>query len=363
MQNKIIKPTFILDENRCRKNIFEMSQKAKRNNVEFRPHFKTHQSIEIGKWFKEFGVSKITVSSLEMARYFAKDWNDITVAFPVNILEIETINELANRINLNLLIESKEAAEFLTTNLQSKVVYFIKIDVGYHRTGILPNDFDRIDEILDSTETESKLNFRGFLTHAGHTYHCRSKEDILKIHEESIKILKPLEAKYTKKYTDLIMSVGDTPSCSIAENFSIFNEIRPGNFVFYDLSQNQIGSCEIEQISCAVACPIVSIHKDRNEIVIYGGGVHLSKERMDDEEFEMIYGKVVEKRGDKWGDLISGMFVKKLSQEHGIVAVPKSKIKDFKIGDLLYILPVHSCMTANLLKPYQTTEGKIIERL
>lgn len=361
MLNKITKPTFIIDEKRCRKNILEMYEKAKLNGLDFRPHFKTHQSIEIGKWFKELGVDKITVSSLEMAEYFSEDWDDITVAFPVNILELETIDNLAGKINLNLLIESKEAADFLISKLQAKVGFFIKIDVGYNRTGIYPKNFEKIDEILKATNNTFNLKFKGFLTHAGHTYHCRSKKEILKIHEDSINLLNPIKEKYKSKYPDLIMSVGDTPSCSVAEDFSMFDEIRPGNFVFYDLSQHQIGSCKIEQISCAVACPIVAIHMDRNEIVIYGGGVHLSKERLDDDEYGTIYGKIVEQKGNNWGDVIPGMFVKNLSQEHGVVSVPKARISNYKVGDLLLILPVHSCLTANLLKPFQTTFGKKIE--
>ncbi len=57
------------------------------------------------------------------------------------------------------------------------------------------------------------------------------------------------------------------------------------------------------------------------------------------------------------------MYLKSLSQEHGIVAVPKSRVSNYKIGDLLFILPVHSCMTANLMREYLTTEGRVIERI
>ena len=132
---------------------------------------------------------------------------------------------------------------------------------------------------------------------------------------------------------------------------------------FYDLSQHQIGSCSIEQIAVALACPIVSIHKNRNEIVIYGGGVHFSKERFEDDKLGTIYGKVAEKKGESWGDLIPNMFVKSLSQEHGIVSVPDTEISNYKVGDYLLILPVHSCMTANLMKTYLTTNNLTIGKL
>src|SRR6476620_10300974 len=90
---QITRPTLLLDEARCRRNIERMASKARRSNVRFRPHFKTHQSAQIGEWFREAGVNAITVSSVKMAEYFASHgWDDITIAFPANWREIEAIN-------------------------------------------------------------------------------------------------------------------------------------------------------------------------------------------------------------------------------------------------------------------------------
>jgi len=111
---KITRPTLLLDKKKCRKNIQEMALKAEKHNLKFRPHFKTHQSAEIGEWFKDFGVNSISVSSVEMAEYFLKNgWNDITIAFPFNQLEINEINILAQRIKLNILLVSSESIEFI----------------------------------------------------------------------------------------------------------------------------------------------------------------------------------------------------------------------------------------------------------
>ncbi len=337
----IIKPTLFIDEKKCRENINNMFSKVKTNKLEFRPHFKTHQSLEIGSWFKEVGVTKITVSSLSMAEYFSTQWNDITIAFPTNILEIETINTLAKKITLNLSIENEESILFLNDNLKYKVNIFLKIDVGYHHTGIDPKNSDLINTILDNIDTDPFLNFIGFLGHAGHTYQCRTHKAIKEEHAKSLDIMAKLKDKYATRYPNLIISLGDTPSCSVADNFSGVDEIRPGNFVFYDLTQNLIGSNSISQIAVAVACPIVAIHKERSEIVVYGGGVHFSKDRLEDKE-GLVFGRVVKKEKNAWGDLIPDTYVKSLSQEHGIISVPKNDMYKYKIGDYLMILPVHS---------------------
>ncbi len=357
----ITKPSLLLDEQKCRRNIQLMAEKADRNGVVFRPHFKTHQSLEIGRWFRDYGVNKITVSSLDMAQYFAAEWEDITVAFPVNILEIDTINELAEKISLNLLVESKEAIQFLQRNLKHAVGFFVKIDVGTHRTGMDPENKQAIGEILSLSSKEDKLQFKGFLAHAGHSYQCRSRKEIQKVFNETTLIMTKLKAQYVDDYPDLLISVGDTPGCSVVDDFSGIDEIRPGNFVFYDLMQVQIGSTDFDHIAVAMACPVVAIHESRNEMVVYGGGVHFAKDRLEDEELGVIYGRVVEPQNAGWGKVIPGMYIRSLSQEHGVVVAPEGEISKYNIGDLLIVLLVHSCMSADLMRRYCTTDGAWIE--
>ena len=90
---KITRPTLIIDEVKARKNIAFMADKAKKYNLLFRPHFKTHQSATVARWFREMGVNHIAVSSLAMAHYFYQHgWDDIHIAFPYNLLEHQKLN-------------------------------------------------------------------------------------------------------------------------------------------------------------------------------------------------------------------------------------------------------------------------------
>lgn len=358
----ITKPTLILDESKCKANIAFMADKAKKHDVTLRPHFKTHVSLEIGRWFKDVGVKKITVSSLEMAKYFSEEWNDITVAFPVNILEIDTINKLASHVTLNVLVESVTTAEFLKKHLTHSVNFLIKLNIGNGRTGLLPSNTDTIDAILEATKHSDKLHFIGFLGHAGQTYKCRSKAEILEVHNNAKATIVTVKSKYKAQYPELIASYGDTPSCSVAENFEGLDELRPGNFVFYDVMQVQIGDCTYNDIAVAMACPIVSIHKDRNELVIYGGGIHFSKDRIEDQG-KTIFGIVAQKDTNGWNAHIPNMYLRGLSQEHGVVSVPETLINNYTIGDIIYVLPVHSCMTADLMKCYKTLDGNDISMM
>ncbi|MDX1268647.1 MAG: hypothetical protein R3311_14870, partial [Oceanisphaera sp.] len=104
----IIEPTLLLDEERCRNNITRMADKVMRGGARFRPHFKTHQSLEVGEWFKAYGVEAITVSSVTMAEYFSPLWKDITIAIPFNIHEVERVNALPGACVVNLCVMHPE---------------------------------------------------------------------------------------------------------------------------------------------------------------------------------------------------------------------------------------------------------------
>ncbi|MEP1096179.1 MAG: alanine racemase [Cyclobacteriaceae bacterium] len=351
---KITRPTLLVDKKKCLENISRMAIKAKAANAQLRPHFKTHHSGEIGEWFREFDVSKCTVSSVTMAQYFATaGWNDITIAFPYNPLESEDISEIAGTTSLNILIESEESLCLANDLIQNPVGYFLKIDIGTHRTGIDPEALALIESLVQSST--DKVKFQGFLGHAGHTYYS-PKAEIPSIFTDSLLILNKLKSQFGG-----IISYGDTPSCSMVNDFSGIDEIRAGNFVFYDWMQKEIGSCKVEDISVCLASPVVAIHKEREEVVVFGGGVHLSKEGLE-ENGQKSFGKVVRLSTNGWESQVIGN-VRKISQEHGIVQIPTAEISELKLGDLLGILPVHSCMTADLQGHYYSTDGEKILKI
>jgi D-serine deaminase-like pyridoxal phosphate-dependent protein len=168
--NAIIRPTLVLDKEVCLRNIERMAKKAADHKMRFRPHFKTHQSAKIGEWFRDFGVESITVSSVQMAEYFAANgWDDITIAFTLNILEIDNINRLAAKIKLNVLVENTEAAEYLVDNAEHPLGVYVKIDTGNNRTGIESSNTSLIAAVIGKITKNDKLKFKGFLTHTGHT--------------------------------------------------------------------------------------------------------------------------------------------------------------------------------------------------
>ena len=166
-----------------------------------------------------------------------------------------------------------------------------------------------------------------------------------------------LKNKFSSQFPEFIISIGDTPSCSLAENFEEIDEIRPGNFVFFDLMQYNLGVCRFEEIAVCMACPVVDINRERNEIVIYGGGIHFSKEFIM-QNGEKIFGQVVKLNETGWIKPAEASNLNSLSQEHGIIQASNKLISEISIGDVIGVIPVHSCMTANLMGSYKTLDNQ-----
>jgi D-serine deaminase-like pyridoxal phosphate-dependent protein len=356
------KPTLVLDEGRARRNIERMAARAAGFGVRFRPHFKTHQSQAVGRIFREFGVGAITVSSVSMASYFAADgWRDILIAFPLNILEAAEIGRLSSACSLGLLVESPDGLAALARCLSAPADIWIKINVGANRAGADWNDMALLARICRETSRHGSLRLRGLLTHNGRTYGARSFDALARIHADAMRKMRRAQKDLAQAgFQGLEISVGDTPSSSRLDDFEGADEIRPGNFVLNDATQLELETCGEEDVAAAVACPVVSLHPARSEAVIYGGAIHLSKDDVLTRTDGRIYGRVCRRRGPGWGRIVAGSAVSALSQEHGIVRMPAAELKRLKAGDILFVLPAHSCLTVDLFKEFVSLDGRRI---
>lgn len=365
--SSIHKPTLLLDENKARKNLALMSEKIRSQGIQFRPHFKTHQSAEIGEWFREIGIKKITVSSIEMAIYFADHgWDDIFIAFPVNILQIEEIIELSNRIHLSLLFEDITTVSFIDKHISCQISGWIKIDTGANRCGLKSNQFQIIKELANELKKSKNITLKGLITHAGHSYRFKTVEEIRTVYDESVKILLGIQNQLNHLgYTNIEISVGDTPSSRLVHDFGNVDELRPGNFLFYDVQQFQAGVCQLDEIAVTVVCPVVAVHPEQKEIVIYGGAIHLSKDSHVWGDIQNAYGLVSLPAQNGWGwddQKIIG-YLRSLSQEHGVIVMPDGIPDEIRPGNLVCVFPAHSCLTVQSMGKYTNLDGETIHTL
>ena len=349
-------PKLIIDNKKVKQNISKLINKSMEWNVRLRPHYKTHQSEVVSYIFEQFGISTITTSSIDMTyRYINEVINDIFMAIPINIYSLDRLDFILNDEYLDRFIVSIDSIElfrYLVPYLNERKLFFaIEIDCGDNRSGIDVEQENKIYEIV-SEAMNSKVTDKlyGIFSHFGQAYNLFSDEQLYELNylyiDKLAKIKRLIESMIDRS---IVLSIGDTPSLRIynKELLERVDEIRPGNFVFYDAMQYLHGNCSLDDIAAFLYSPIISIHSDRSELVIHGGAVHLSKDSIVDEGV-VKYGLVGTWDLEKI-KLIPNAYVKSLSQEHGVVYMDEIDLTKFKIGDHLAIIPVHSCLAMDAM--------------
>lgn len=358
-------PSLVLDIERVTRNAERIGGRVRDFGARLRPHVKTHKCIEVARIQTRGSSGAITVSTLAEARAFlAHGFNDILYAVPIEPGKFDESCELAKRCErFSLITDDTETPTLLNDAARRagvKLDLFLKVDCGYHRCGVEPTSreaFEIPQQIVDA----SHLRFAGILTHAGHSYRCRSKEELLRTARHERDLMTSFAAELRARSLPVeTVSIGSTPTITNVDHLGGIGEARPGNYIFFDAFQATLGSCRLEDCALTVLAAVVHRDRIRRKVVIDAGAIALSKDR-GAVEFDATcgYGQVFDVEGN---DL--GLRVGSLSQEHGEVIVQDEKIFDqLKVGTRLRILANHSCLAAAQHSHYHVLEdGRIVDR-
>lgn len=345
-----------------------MAAKAENNRVELRPHIKTHKCIEIGMMQLKHGAKGITVSTLDEAKIFADaGFNDITYAVPITSNKIEAALDIASTVNLRLLVDNFEIVSELELKSEKRGMaldVLLKVHCGYPRTGVNPRDPASV-KLASNIANSRSLTFKGILTHAGHSYDATTTKQIREIarqeQAEMVEFSKRLESENHDLKPEVV-SIGSTPTITLTEKIMDgITEVRPGNYVFFDYTQVTLGTCQVSD--CALTAIASVLGKYEEYIVIDAGATALSKDIGPTHlDAGTSYGRIYSDY-DKH-ELDSNLHLYSLSQEHGKVKfINSSYNQEYKVNDVLRILPNHSCLTANLHDCYHIVDkGEIVNK-
>jgi len=231
---------------------------------------------------------------------------------------------------------------------------FLKVDCGYHRCGVEP-DTAEAREIPRRIADARNLRFAGILTHAGHSYHARTREELLSVARRERDVMAAFAQELRTEGIEVpTVSVGSTPTLSVAEHLEGVDEARPGNYIFYDAFQATLGSCAFTDCALTVLAAVVHRDRTRRKVVIDAGAIALSKDRGATElDPASGFGKVLDLEGN---DL--GLRVNSVSQEHGVIQIGDDKLFDrLRVGERVRVLANHSCLTAAQHPFYNVLEG------
>jgi D-serine deaminase-like pyridoxal phosphate-dependent protein len=329
-------PAVVVDLDVLERNVARMAALAREAGVRLRPHAKTHKCPDIARLQRAAGAWGLSVAKVGEAEVFAEaGFDDLFVAFPVvGEDKGRRLLSLADRVRLAAGVDSVEGARTLARPFREagrSLEVLLKVDVGYGRVGVLP---ERASEVARRVAGLPGLRLRGVFTHAGHAYLAETRVQVDEIARLEGQLLAAAAAGLRDAGVPVDeVSVGSTPTAAGALRVAGVTECRPGNYVFHDASQVELGTCGLDDCALTVVATVVSVPAP-DRAVVDAGSKTLSSDPL-------------RPRPGGHGRLLGrSSRIEKLSEEHGVVAVAEGE--SFAVGERVRILPNHACVVANL---------------
>lgn len=358
-------PCVLVDSARVERNLERLQSAANQHGLRLRPHAKTHKSIALARRQIAGGAAGICCAKLGEAEVFAAAGiEDIRLPYPLHPVNAERVLELLDRTRLSFIVDHADVAKGWSDAMQSagrEVDVLVKVNVGFHRCGIDPDRPDAADFVARIAELPG-LRFRGLLSHAGHGYAARSEEEVRAIAEAEVRTLDALARAVRAKGVDVPeISVGATPTVRYSLGQDGLTELRPGNYIYFDRTQVALGAADWDDCALTVLARVVT-KPAADRIILDSGSKTLTNDLARGFAPAPGYGAVLRSiTGDQAPD--ESLVVERLSEEHANVRVTTGA-HALEPGDLVRIVPNHSCVVSNLVDAAWLVDGERVgERL
>lgn len=296
---------------------------------------------------------------------------------------------------ISLLVDHPDTVTFLrqiSDKWPGAIHVFIKVDTGYHRSGVTPES-SQFEKLLDELSEDNQVQLQGFYSHLGSSYAGNSPSDAL---HGLIKEIEGTEAAATaakqrglgsSKY---ILSVGASPTATAAQNLFLsdtregksFNELasrvrraghaielHAGVYPVLDLQQlatharpssvpsnADVASLSTSDIALRILVEVASLYPDREkpEALIAAGSIALGREPCKSYPGWAAVTPWKSRNSNALSNGVAaysekqrtGWIVGRISQEHGILSWegPTEDIQRLQIGQKLLLWPNHACI-------------------
>jgi D-serine deaminase-like pyridoxal phosphate-dependent protein len=354
-------PAVLVESSKLARNIARMQEAVAERGIALRPHAKTHKSPVVARMQIAAGAAGICCAKLGEAEVFADAGvQDIRLPYPLNPANADRVFALASRVTLSFIVDDQAVAREwsrIAAQRGRTLNVLVKVDVGFHRCGIDPDD-RRAAAIVADVASLPGLRFLGLLSHAGHGYGASSEIDAAAIAAEEARILSDLAAAAKVRCGEI--SVGATPTARFSVNQPGITEMRPGNYVYFDRTQVGLGAATWDDCALTVLARVVS-RPAPDRVILDSGSKTLSNDLARGFSAMPGHGAVFESVQSTTPD--ARLAVERLSEEHATVKVSGGD-EGLATGTLVRLVPNHSCVVSNLVDYVWMVDGdRVVERL
>jgi D-serine deaminase-like pyridoxal phosphate-dependent protein len=356
-------PCVLVDRGRVERNVERMQTMASAGGKRLRPHAKTHKSVNLARLQLARGAIGICCAKLGEAEVFADAGiEDIRLAYPLNPVNADRVLALLDRTRLSFIVDHADVARAWSEAMQEagrEVDVLVKVDVGLHRCGIDPSSHGAA-ELVARIAGMPGLRFRGLLSHAGHAYGAATRDDAAAIARAEASTLSTLAGQVRALGVAVEeISVGATPTAQFSADEPHITEMRPGNYIYLDRMQVALGVATWDDCALTVLARVVTTHAP-DRVILDSGSKTLSSDLARGPGNTAGYGAVLSALDSVAQD--ESLVIERLSEEHAAVrALRPSRLEP---GDLVRIIPNHSCVVSNLVDSVWLVDGgEVVEQM
>lgn len=353
-------PSVLIDKTQLEANVDRMQAAASARGIRLRPHAKTHKSVDLARVQIARGAVGICCAKLGEAEVFAAAGiEDIRLPYPINPANVDRVLRLLDATRLSFIVDNLDVARAWSNSMrvnQREVDVLVKVDVGFHRCGIDPQAAGAAEMVARVAELPG-LRFRGLLSHAGHGYGGASDAEIKQIADEEARTLTTLGADVARLGVRVDeISVGATPTARFSLQLEGITEIRPGNYIYFDRTQVALGAATWKDCALTVLARVVS-RPAADRLILDCGSKTLSNDLARGFTPTPGHGVIFAALDSPVPN--EALTIERLSEEHATVRVLEGQ-SPLKPGDLVRVLPNHSCVVSNLVDSVWLVNGSTV---
>lgn len=320
-------PMPVVDEAVLERNITRAQRYMQEIGKNFRPHIKTHKIPNLARQQIEAGAVGINCQKITEAEVFANAGiQDILITY--NILgqaKLGRLRALHDRIEkLTVVADSQKVVDGLAASFDPSrpLLVMVECDTGGQRCGVQTPE--AAVDLAERIAAAPGLRFNGLMTYPA-SGGAEQVETFLAA---------ALAQLDTKGIPCPVRSSGGSPDFFKAHLVPSATEHRAGTYIYNDRAMIRAGHCHVDDVAMVVRATVVS-RPDLTRAVIDAGSKALTSDLLGFKDYGQIVGA-------------EGARIASLSEEHGVVDLTGCDRPFPDVGDIVRIIPNHTCVVSNL---------------
>ncbi|MFX0137614.1 MAG: alanine racemase [Candidatus Hodarchaeota archaeon] len=329
-KDNISTPALILNYDKMLKNVEVMAKFAKKNNINLRPHVKTHKCPKIGQLQLKAGAKGICVARVGEAEIFAQNgFDDILIANEV--IEINQIKRLVN-LNKHSLVRVCVDSEKNILDLNKRALndgieleVLIEVDVGLGRNGVKPGE--PALKLGNFIKEQKGLKLAGLQGYEGHLVSVKDPELRKRQTEECMKQLVDTRDLLNNNSFDIkYLTASNSVTYKHSAKYKGITELQPGTYIFNDEHHHRI----VPEFEIATSVLGTITNNPGKKLYTIDAGLKAATNDNGNPVFKNY----------------SKSRIRVMTEEHSIFR--SGQQDNFEIGQKIEIIPTHICTTVNL---------------